>query len=185
MTRRRWFPIALAVGAALALPASSVAQTPTQDSVTGSGPLFDLAITSGASGENPTGSFSADAFGTHFQTTSISCLAVSGNVATFAAPVQPNALGVSFIKITVVDNGPPGSGRDTLASTGGPIPFDCLFPLFGGSAIAGDVVVVDAPPLPTLKKQCKKGGWRAFAVFKNQGDCVSFVQTDGRNPPAG
>ena len=33
---------------------------------------------------------------------------------------------------------------------------------------------------------CKHGGWQAFQpVFKNQGDCVSFVATGGRNAPAG
>jgi hypothetical protein len=32
---------------------------------------------------------------------------------------------------------------------------------------------------------CKQGGWRAFGVFKNQGDCVSFFATGGKNPPAG
>jgi hypothetical protein len=39
--------------------------------------------------------------------------------------------------------------------------------------------------LPTSKAQCKKGGWRDFEVFKNQGDCVSFVATKGKNPPSG
>ena len=32
---------------------------------------------------------------------------------------------------------------------------------------------------PTNKNQCKKGGWRVFAIpekFKNQGDCISFVK---------
>jgi hypothetical protein len=33
--------------------------------------------------------------------------------------------------------------------------------------------------------QCKKGGWRTFGIFKNQGDCVSYVATGGENPPAG
>jgi hypothetical protein len=31
---------------------------------------------------------------------------------------------------------------------------------------------------------CKKGGWQGYGVFKNQGDCVSWCATDGRNPPA-
>jgi hypothetical protein len=48
---------------------------------------------------------------------------------------------------------------------------------------------VDGVNLPTNKDQCKKDGWRAFhngtARFKNQGDCVSFVATGGKNPPAG
>lgn len=39
--------------------------------------------------------------------------------------------------------------------------------------------------LPTSKDQCKKGGWAGFGVFKNQGDCVSYVATGGTNPPDG
>ena len=31
--------------------------------------------------------------------------------------------------------------------------------------------------------QCKKGGWVTFGIFKNQGDCVSFVMTRDTNPP--
>jgi hypothetical protein len=41
------------------------------------------------------------------------------------------------------------------------------------------------PARPTLKDQCKNGGWRNYPGFKNQGDCVSFVATKGKNPPAG
>jgi hypothetical protein len=37
--------------------------------------------------------------------------------------------------------------------------------------------------VPASKDECKDGGWRAFGVFKNQGDCVSFIATDGRNEP--
>lgn len=37
-----------------------------------------------------------------------------------------------------------------------------------------------------VEKQCKHGGWRSFGtLFKNQGDCVSFFATGGKNPPAG
>lgn len=40
---------------------------------------------------------------------------------------------------------------------------------------------------PTDKEQCKNNGWREFVnpSFKNQGDCVSFVATKGKNPPSG
>jgi signal peptidase len=41
-----------------------------------------------------------------------------------------------------------------------------------------------ARSLPTNKDQCKNGGWKKYGVFKNQGDCVSFVATHGKNPPA-
>ena len=34
------------------------------------------------------------------------------------------------------------------------------------------------------KDTCKKGGWTAFGVFRNQGDCVSYFATQGRNGPA-
>jgi hypothetical protein len=37
--------------------------------------------------------------------------------------------------------------------------------------------------LPNSREECKNGGWRSFGVFKNQGDCVSFVATKGKNPP--
>jgi hypothetical protein len=46
--------------------------------------------------------------------------------------------------------------------------------------------VTASPALPTNKDQCKKDGWKAFgSTFKNQGDCVSFVATSGRNQPSG
>jgi hypothetical protein len=36
------------------------------------------------------------------------------------------------------------------------------------------------------KRRCKHGGWKNFgSTFKNQGDCVSFVATGGKNPPSG
>ena len=38
---------------------------------------------------------------------------------------------------------------------------------------------------PTDADQCKQGGWQTFGIFKNQGDCVSFVATKGKNRPAG
>jgi hypothetical protein len=42
------------------------------------------------------------------------------------------------------------------------------------------------PPTPTSADQCKHGGWQGLTdtngtLFKNQGDCVSFVATDGTN----
>ncbi len=41
-------------------------------------------------------------------------------------------------------------------------------------------------PLPTNADQCKKGGWMNYGTtFRNQGDCVSFVATRGKNQPKG
>jgi hypothetical protein len=40
---------------------------------------------------------------------------------------------------------------------------------------------------PTSMDQCKNGGWKTFTSpsFKNQGDCVSYVATGGKNQPSG
>jgi hypothetical protein len=51
--------------------------------------------------------------------------------------------------------------------------------------------VANADPAGYTKDQCKKGGWQNFTnpdgtpMFKNQGDCVSFFATGGKNPPSG
>ena len=42
---------------------------------------------------------------------------------------------------------------------------------------------LEAPELPTGVDMCKKGLWEAYLVFKNQGDCVSFFATGGKNEP--
>jgi hypothetical protein len=46
--------------------------------------------------------------------------------------------------------------------------------------------IKDTAP-PTKADQCKKDGWKAFnnPRFKNQGDCVSYVSTGGKNPANG
>jgi hypothetical protein len=111
----------------------------------------------------------------------------------------------------IVDNGSPGAGRDTIQIAEDLIvfsstPYDPALdvpitqcpaslpgegrPLFAGDTspyvFDQDYVVTDAqPPLPTSKDQCKKGGWRTYGIFKNQGDCVSFVATGGKNSQAG
>ncbi len=35
------------------------------------------------------------------------------------------------------------------------------------------------------KDDCMNGHWTQFGVFKNQGDCVSYIATHGRNPGSG
>jgi hypothetical protein len=52
---------------------------------------------------------------------------------------------------------------------------------FGESFVSNDLSLL----LPDTEAACKDGGWEVFGVFKNQGDCVSFVATGGKNPPAG
>lgn len=65
--------------------------------------------------------------------------------------------------------------------------------LLGSQTVVVESVTIDGtlidfePATPTSKQMCKDGGWRDFEDlgFKNQGDCVSYVATGGKNPPAG
>jgi hypothetical protein len=80
-----------------------------------------------------------------------------------------------------------------IASTSGALPTDPLPPApsstdpdYGRfSGLAQNFTVADTNPLPTSKAQCKNNGWRNYGTFKNQGDCVSFVATGGKNQPSG
>jgi hypothetical protein len=142
--------------------------------------------------------------------TQVSCLSVSGHVAIIGVGGTRSFTGsfgtISGISIAglirVTDRGGPESGLDTfefdvLQNPFPPFPpvppplqppTDCsTFP--AGMPVhtnqQGDLVVTDAPSLPTRTEQCKNGGWQTYGVFKNQGDCVSFVASKRKNPPAG
>lgn len=55
----------------------------------------------------------------------------------------------------------------------------------GGPITGSEDGTINTPP--SSKDSCKDGGWMTFSnpSFKNQGDCVSFVATNGRNPGNG
>jgi hypothetical protein len=142
---------------------------------TSNGFLFDIDVRSGPGGENPSGEvifrFSS---GDVFFAGSATCLAVDGNFARIR--VQTSQFNVVGLEVTDLPTG--DLIRAIPVSTATPcVPFPGLvdFPVS-----SGDVVVTDASELPTSKDQCKNGGWRGYGVFKNQGDCVSFVATGGR-----
>jgi hypothetical protein len=181
--------LALTVGAA-----TSAAQVP-EDSVVGSGYagtvgdwIFNLNVHSGPSGENPTGGAAVDAWASVEPPIGVSgdatCLTVRGNQATIGIDVtasNPPGLAEGGL-IEVTD----GGAEDTFhfALLGSP-PAVCPGPTGGGlRVVAGNIVVTDAQPFPTSKTQCRNGGWRSFPGFKNQGDCVNFVATGGKNPPS-
>lgn len=56
-----------------------------------------------------------------------------------------------------------------------------------GTALFTVTVVAAAPTVLTTAEACKHGGWKNFPDlgFRNQGDCVSYVGTHGKNPPVG
>lgn len=46
------------------------------------------------------------------------------------------------------------------------------------------IAVCDDIVAPTdAEADCKKGAWEDWGVFKNQGDCVSYIATQGKNEP--
>jgi hypothetical protein len=47
-------------------------------------------------------------------------------------------------------------------------------PIFTGVSDPAKLVVTCA--LPTTQAECTNGGWRNYSDFKNQGQCVAFVQ---------
>ena len=55
----------------------------------------------------------------------------------------------------------------------------------GPGSDSGAAVDESATLAPVTKSDCMNGGWQSYGVFKNQGDCVSFVATGGKNSPAG
>jgi hypothetical protein len=127
----------------------------TSDSVVVSGNGYpysniDINVSSGPSGENPTGHVAADTSIGRVQSSSISCLSVVGNRATVSGPLEPNSGGYAFFHLTVRDNGPADSGLDGFVAA--PIDAPNCGYFTGGSLESGDAVVKDAPPAqPALR----------------------------------
>jgi hypothetical protein len=93
----------------------------------------------------------------------ISC----GNV-TFPKPICPGSLGLNQ-----------GSGNPGIVSNA-----DKLYVETGGNKTTFDLE--RDPPMPTDAAQCKNGGWSNYGTtFRNQGDCVSYVASKGKNQPKG
>jgi hypothetical protein len=201
------------VVAMVAVPAAS-AQTPVGDTVTGQvcdllfpaepcefATFFEADARSGPSGENPTGTaewgFRVGPQRFVFEGP-VTCLAVTGSTAVIGFTGTP---GLGRTLARVVDGGR-APGQDSFEAItqvdlgGSPVPPpDCsTFPPSPAGTVSlsrsgvnevGDIVVRDAQPLPLSTAQCKNGAWKSYGVFRNQGDCVSFVATKGKNQPAG
>jgi hypothetical protein len=169
-------------------------QVPSGDSVVGQGRtapfgdlllvnVFDIEARSGPSGEDPSGHVSVG-IGLLAVSPSllhiegpVTCLSVSGNDAVVGFAPDPVSI-FPAVLIEVEDNGPPGSDPPDLVRVSGRVgdPSSCASPGIERSPVAeGDVTVIDAPPPPTSKSQCKDGGYERFG-FKNQGECIKFVQ---------
>lgn len=69
--------------------------------------------------------------------------------------------------------GPNGTFHDEGSSSVS-IPTSRL-PYFGEAYVSSLTAPAPVPTLPASKSDCMKGGWQPSGLFKNQGDCVSFV----------
>jgi hypothetical protein len=131
---------------------------------------------------------------------------------TFSSPVSNvevdvfNGVLESAVSYTVTDNlggsqtkeiaAASDSGMATFELSGSGITSVTISPTTGCTSDAWAFFIdnvrfdtVESPPppptVPTDKGECKNGGWEEFGVFRNQGDCVSYTATGGRNAPAG
>jgi hypothetical protein len=149
--------LALASLTVLCAPGVASAAPTRQDSVTavGSTDTFTnlrIRVTSGPDGENPTGrvSFDVPTVGVHAVDAPITCLNVSGRFASLGVSLPDS--GIGGVVLVVADNGPAGSGFDTVTfvSLGSP-PSTCPKPFGGiGSLTGGDIIVTDAGLKPGL-----------------------------------
>jgi len=94
----------------------------------------------------------------------------SGYVFAFAGQMIPIAVQGAIVNTT----GGGGCGATSPKFPAGGLNHDGGFDL--QLAFTGSDISVN-------KDSCKNGGWQRFGWFKNQGDCVSFVATGGKNPP--
>jgi hypothetical protein len=171
----------------LTLGGTAAAQVPVGDSVIGSGTVelgggFEVDARSGPSGENPLGQLTVRVpSGDVFFSGDVRCLNVIGDIAVMK--VFTSQFGLLDVTVRDISGSPPS--RDVIEvnfATGSAT--QCSSPVLALATFTvetGDIVIIDAPPLPTATAQCKNGGWRTYGVFKNQGDCVSFVATGGKS----
>jgi hypothetical protein len=170
-----------------------MAQTPVGDSVVGSGTArfttsdlagltvpFSIDVRSGPSGENPVGSLQL-----FIAFDNPTCLAIrsgGGQVADEAVVNFRNTFTAARVLVRIAGgtSGPRLIGLSMASSA-----TDCSFvpPTSIAEVTEGNISIVDAPALPTSRGQCKTGGWQTYGVFKNQGECMSFVATAGKNQP--
>jgi hypothetical protein len=193
-----------AVGAYAATPSSLAGETFTSQHVTGStltggcdleGGSFGFSVSGSAAGPFPgtfteSGRFTAleDGFLTSFSST----FTITNSSGTVTAAGTKTLVGNSsqmtcdnnFINTienftagyTATINGAGGDRGAATVNISGVVGSRHAAPLFRetfGSTGVGQT-------------QCRRGGWKSFGtMFKNQGDCVSFFATGGKNRPAG
>ncbi len=117
-------------------------------------------------------------------------VAVTGGTCSATAGVAtPTHIDVTVVAVSCI----PGTNiilTETLTATGIGGGAVCQQPHTIGNSpiltICDPTFMVPVPTTPpTSAAQCRKDGWMTFnnPPFKNQGDCVAFVATQGKNEP--
>ncbi len=155
---------------------------------------------SGPAGENPRGLAifnTGERVGLRQDLGVVTCLAVHGNKASLGVNFSGLDLDAPHAALVFVeDNGEAGQDRLGVQDlpAGSSAPFVCpanppaglsLGPTYAVNSNDPNMTVTDAVRFPTAKDQCKNEGWKSFPGFKNQGQCVSFVPSGGKNAPSG
>jgi len=191
MTKIRLILASLALGWSVTSAAAQAAPTPASqpvgDSVSGTFTTigfinqeiqWQISASSGPSGENPTGTISSVFREASFFDGTVTCLSVQDNV---ALVITRDANFGTPLAFRITDNAGLGVA-DLVETTFASEPAtECEEPetsyIRTDRVTSGDITVVDAPPIPTSTDQCKADGWGTFGgTFKNQGQCVAFVQ---------
>jgi hypothetical protein len=170
------------------------AQAPAGDAVTGSGTArfisgglegfttpFRVDLRGGPSGENPTGALTL-----LLTFTDPTCFVIRTTPVEEPPTATVNLLNPVTGQRVVAQFGAAAGGQ-FIAVSSADGPDDCTLgsPATVAQVIDGEFSIVDVPPLPTTPADCKNGGWRNYGdTFRNQGQCVAFVQRGSTPQPA-
>lgn len=182
----KWSLVATVMAVGAVFVPGAAAQTPTQDSVTGSAgtgsgrgfALFTFDVRSGPSGEDPTGTVTIDSFFGVIGPLDATCLSVSANKAGMVVRAPEATSSIAGLAISVEDGGP---GQDKIDwHTVMTLPSDCPVPSEPlEPTVSGDVTVSDAPPPPTTYAQCRQAGWVRYG-FESHAACTAYVHERAR-----
>jgi hypothetical protein len=93
---------------------------------------------------------------------------------TGASSATPGATADDLCYTATLPDGSPDSGTTNLS----------LVDSVQFSEIFASTTVSGCAQRPATADECKNGAWTTYdTLFKNQGDCVAFVETDGKNEP--
>ena len=90
----------------------------------------------------------------------------------FQATLEFDGSGIGPIQLTTDENGSFDSSTVGFVGNFEPVTFTATIIWAGGTLT--ESLFVDCSQ-PASKQECKNGGWQHFPQFKNQGQCIAFV----------